>query len=84
MADKFSKENIQQELFKVLNKTFEIPLEDLNSESNLYTDLDLDSIDAVDPFEKFGPQSFAETAGDNNLLHGTVELAIHGVSNHVE
>lgn len=33
---------------KILNETFEIPLEEINLESELLEDLDLDSIDAVD------------------------------------
>ena len=48
MTDKFSKDNIETEIFRVLSENFEIPLEELSLTSNMYTDLDLDSIDAVD------------------------------------
>ena len=43
-----NKEEIYNKVKEILNETFEIPLEDISPESNIVTDLDLDSIDAVD------------------------------------
>lgn len=43
-----SKEEIYQALFKIIRDDFEIDAEDISLEANLYEDLDLDSIDAVD------------------------------------
>jgi acyl carrier protein len=43
-----TKEAIFQQLQGVLNELFEIPAQEISLESNLYEDLDIDSIDAVD------------------------------------
>lgn len=43
-----SKEEIINTLSKILIDDFEIEAEDISLEANLYEDLDLDSIDAVD------------------------------------
>lgn len=43
-----SKETIYQYLSDVLNELFEIEPEQIKPEANLYEDLDIDSIDAVD------------------------------------
>jgi acyl carrier protein len=43
-----SKEEIFNEVATILNETFEIPKENIKSETLLFEDLDLDSIDAVD------------------------------------
>jgi acyl carrier protein len=43
-----SKEEIFNEVATILNGTFEIPKENIKSETLLFEDLDLDSIDAVD------------------------------------
>ena len=43
-----NKEEIFIEVKKVLVDTFELPDADVTENANLYTDLDLDSIDAVD------------------------------------
>ena len=44
----YSKEQIFEELKKILVDELEIREEDIKMESNLFEDLDLDSIDAVD------------------------------------
>lgn len=44
----YSKEQIFDELKKILVDELEINEEDINMDSNLFEDLDLDSIDAVD------------------------------------
>lgn len=43
-----SREQIYAWIVGVLHETFEIDPADVKPESNLYTDLDIDSIDAVD------------------------------------
>lgn len=43
-----SREHIYQTLADILVEEFEIDADDISLEANLYTDLDLDSIDAID------------------------------------
>lgn len=43
-----NKDEIYQQLGKILDETFEIEPDQFSLESNLYEDLDLDSIDAID------------------------------------
>lgn len=43
-----TKEQIYQQLVEILVDDFEVEEEDISLEANLYTDLDLDSIDTVD------------------------------------
>ncbi|CAM2923228.1 acyl carrier protein [Moritella viscosa] len=43
-----SREHIYQTLADILVEEFEIDADDINLSANLYTDLDLDSIDAID------------------------------------
>ena len=46
--DKYSKEEIFNKICEILEQEFEIKKSLLNPDANLFTDLDLDSIDAVD------------------------------------
>ena len=48
MGKKYSKEQIFDKLCDILNEEFEIEKSSISNDSNLFTDLDLDSIDAVD------------------------------------
>ena len=48
MAKKYSKEEIFNKLCEILSEEFEIEKSSIKNESNLFTDLDMDSIDAVD------------------------------------
>lgn len=48
MDKKFSKEQIFNKLSEILEYEFEIEKDAIVEEANLFTDLDLDSIDAVD------------------------------------
>ena len=43
-----TKQEIHNWIAQVLHEQFEIPLASITAEANLYTDLDIDSIDAVD------------------------------------
>lgn len=48
MDKKFSKEQIFNKLAEILEDEFEIEKDAIVEDANLFTDLDLDSIDAVD------------------------------------
>lgn len=48
MDKKFSKEQIFNKLAEILEDEFEIEKDAIKEDANLFTDLDLDSIDAVD------------------------------------
>jgi acyl carrier protein len=43
-----SKEEILTKIIEILSDLFEVEASDINAESNLYEDLDIDSIDAID------------------------------------
>ncbi|MCA9719092.1 MAG: hypothetical protein KC468_30775, partial [Myxococcales bacterium] len=45
-----TREEIQQQITKILVETFEIDPDEVKLDTNLYEDLDLDSIDAIDMF----------------------------------
>ena len=46
--NEMSKEQLQQWVIDLLAEMFELDKSDLTAESNLYSELDIDSIDAVD------------------------------------
>ena len=48
MGKKYSKEQISDKLVEILSEEFEIEKSVITPDANLFTDLDLDSIDAVD------------------------------------
>ena len=48
MDKKYSKEQIYDKLCEILQQEFEVDSATLNEDANLFTDLELDSIDAVD------------------------------------
>ncbi len=48
MDKKYSKEQIYNKLCEILQEEFEVDKSLLKEDANLFTDLDLDSIDAVD------------------------------------
>lgn len=78
----------RDEIFKavaqVLNKTFEIPLEDISQESNLLDDFDLDSIDAVDLIIKLqkyttkniDPEEFKQIRTVNDIVDAIEAIVI--------
>lgn len=61
-----NKDEILNELKKIMHELFEIEPEDITLDSNLYEELDIDSIDAVDLIahlqtitgRKFNPEEF--------------------------
>jgi acyl carrier protein len=44
----YTRENIQEQLTAILTELFEIEPNDITLSANLYEDLDIDSIDAID------------------------------------
>lgn len=48
MAKKYTKEQIYEKICEILIGEFEIEKSKLNKEANLFEDLELDSVDAVD------------------------------------
>jgi len=71
-----SREEILEHLRVVLSDQFELKPEQIVPEANLYTDLDLDSIDAVDLFltlkeitgRKIQPQAFKDVRTINDVI----------------
>jgi acyl carrier protein len=71
-----SREEILEHLRKVLVDLFELKPEQILPEANLYTDLDIDSIDAVDLFltlkeitgRKIQPQTFKDVRTVSDVI----------------
>ncbi|HYJ40232.1 MAG TPA: acyl carrier protein [Steroidobacteraceae bacterium] len=71
-----SREEILEHLRVVLSDQFELKAGQIVPEANLYTDLDLDSIDAVDLFltlkeitgRKIQPQAFKDVRTVNDVI----------------
>jgi acyl carrier protein len=71
-----SREEILAHLRVVLSDLFELKPEQIVPEANLYTDLDIDSIDAVDLFltlkeitgRKIQPQAFKDVRTVNDVI----------------
>jgi acyl carrier protein len=71
-----SREEILAHLKVVLSDLFELKPEQIVPEANLYTDLDIDSIDAVDLFltlkeitgRKIQPQAFKDVRTVNDVI----------------
>ena len=71
-----SREEILEHLRKVFVDLFELKPEQIVPEANLYTDLDIDSIDAVDLFltlkeitgRKIQPQAFKDVRTVNDVI----------------
>ena len=77
-----SKEKILSMLTKLLVEEFEIPAEDISLEAELYGELDLDSIDAVDLVvrlreitgKKIAPESFKQVRTVSDIVEALEEL----------
>ncbi len=48
MEQKMTEQDVQTLLFNALEDLFEIDISDVNLDTNLYEDLEIDSIDAID------------------------------------
>ena len=82
MAEKFTKEQIFDELKKILVEELEINDGDIVPEANLFEDLDLDSIDAVDiavrmqkfTDKKLSPAEFKKIRTVNDVVEAVYGL----------
>ena len=82
MADKPTKEEIFSELKTILTEELEIAEADIKLEANLFEDLDLDSIDAVDiavrmqkfTDKKLPPEEFKKIRTVNDIVEAVYAL----------
>lgn len=80
-----TKDEIFQVLAEILSQEFEIPRDEINLDSNLYSDLQLDSIDAVDLVvrlkeitgKKIDPEAFKAVRTLQHVVDETYKL-LHG------
>lgn len=76
MAEKYTKEEIYNKLVEILVNDFEQNKDDIKPESNLFEDLDFDSIDAVDlavrlqqfTSKKITPEEFKQIKTINDVV----------------
>lgn len=81
-----SKEDIYHALVDIFNEMFEIPKDKLKPEANLYTDLDIDSIDAVDLVVKLSqmtgkrmdPETFKSIRTIDDIVNALVPMLLEG------
>lgn len=81
MGDHMTKQEILAKLTEYLVETFEIPLSKVTTEAHLYTELGLDSIDAVDLVvklqeltqKKISPSDFKEVRTINDVIEKVYE-----------
>ena len=82
MAEKVTKEEIFNELKNILVEELEINEGDINCEANLFEDLDLDSIDAIDiavrmqkfTDKKLSPAEFKKIKTVNDIVEAVYAL----------
>lgn len=82
MARKYSKEDIFNKICEILESEFEIDKSLLNKDANLFTDLDLDSVDAVDlavrlqqySEKRMSPEEFKEIRTLNDVVEAIYKL----------
>ena len=82
MAEKYTKEQIFEELKNILIEELEIAEQNIKQEANLFEDLDLDSIDAVDiavrmqkfTNKKLSPAEFKQIKTVNDIVEAVYGL----------
>ena len=82
MAEKYTKEQIFEELKNILIEELEIAEQDIKQEANLFEALDLDSIDAVDiavrmqkfTNKKLSPAEFKQIKTVNDIVEAVYGL----------
>ena len=82
MDKKYSKEDIFNKLCGILESDFEIDRSLMNSDANLFTDLELDSIDAVDlavrlqqfTDKRVSPEEFKQIRTMNDVVEAVYNL----------
>ena len=82
MSKQYSREEIYNKLEEILVQEFEISQDLVKPEANLFEDLELDSIDAVDlavklqffTSKKISPENFKEIRTVNDVVNAIEEL----------
>lgn len=82
MANKFTKEQIFEELKNILHEELEIEEDLIKGEANLFEDLELDSIDAVDiavrmqrfTDKKLTPEEFKQIKTVDDVVNAVLAL----------
>ena len=82
MDKKFSKKEIYNKLCEILEEEFETEKSTITPEANLFTDLDLDSIDAVDlavrlqqfTEKRITPEEFKQIRTINDVVDAVYSL----------
>ena len=82
MDKKFSKEEIYNKLCEILEEEFEADKSAINPDANLFSDLDLDSIDAVDlavrlqqfTEKRISPEEFKQIRTLNDVVEAVYNL----------
>ena len=82
MANKFTKEQIFEELKNILHDELEIDEDLIKGEANLFEDFELDSIDAVDiavrmqrfTDKKLTPEEFKQIKTVDDVVNAVLEL----------
>lgn len=82
MDKKYSKEEIYNKLCEILEEDFEINKSLINGDANLFTDLDMDSIDAVDlavrlqqfTDKRISPEEFKQIRTLNDVVEAIYNL----------
>ena len=82
MDKKYTKEQIYEKLCEIISEEFETDKELIKPESNLFEDLDLDSIDAVDLAvrlqqyinKRISPEEFKQIRTVNDVVEAVYNL----------
>lgn len=82
MTKPYTKEEIKEKLLEILENDFEINSSDVSDSSNLFTELDFDSIDAVDlavrlqqfTEKKISPEEFKQIRTISDVVNTVYEL----------
>ena len=82
MAKSYTKEQIKDKLLEILESDFELDRNKISDESNLFTDLDFDSIDAVDlavrlqqfTDKKISPEEFKQIRTVEDVVNAIYDL----------
>ena len=82
MAKKYSKDDIFNKICEILESEFEIDKSLLKHDANLFTDLDLDSVDAVDlavrlqqySNKRISPEEFKQIRTLNDVVEVVYKL----------
>lgn len=86
----YTREYILEQLTEILTELFEIDANDINPDANLYEDLDIDSIDAIDIMvklkeltgKKIQPEIFKEVRTVKDVVEAVYAL-IHDIDEKV-